>query len=244
MKKFIVPSASSNYPAQGKAYMREGYQIEYLPNLVRTGCDYYDSKYGIIYGVRMSTAAEELAIQLSLERVDQDPRQGGVLKDIFTRKFHHRYAWQWTETGLRVPVCRDPNKYETDNQGRKYWRRTVLIGDEEVGEILVPEGHGRVVVEWDEVFGLPKVTEGTSWPHNSYTTHSWFEPNPDKDNRSGHQDVAVTRGSHWIRGEDERCLAVYEDTTRSSVHASVGFRPVRGPLPKIEEEILESAIPV
>ncbi len=244
MKKFIIPSASSDYPTQGKAYMSERHKIEYLPSLVRAGSNYYNSKYGIVYGVRMSTAAEELAIQRGMEMSGKDPRRGGEFKDIFTRNGHHWYAWQWTETGLRVPAGRDPNKYETDEQGRKYWAREVLIGKDVIGEVLVPEGNWRVVTEWDEVSGIPKVTEEIGRHHTPYISHFRFNPDTQIDNISGHNDVAVTRGSHWLRGEDERCLAVYADTARSFAHASVGFRPVRGSWPKIEKKLLESGIPV
>jgi hypothetical protein len=124
-----------------------GYEIDHASKLVRTGKNYYDSKAQIPEGHRMSTAGEELAIQLAIERAGKDPRKAEVFNDLFGRKNGGWYAWQWTETGLRVPKGRKADKYETDPQGRKYWVREVLEGNEAVGEILVPEGGGRLVAE-------------------------------------------------------------------------------------------------
>ncbi len=229
--------ASSSYPTLGSGYKHSSHSIEYSPRLVRTEKNYYDSRASIPSGERMSTAAEELAIQLGMERSGKDPRQAGVFDDLFARNDSHVYIWQWTETGLRVPKGRNANAYETDAQGRKYWAREVLIGDKMVGEILVPEGRGRVAVEWDEVFGLPRVTDEIKFPHTPYTTHFWFNSNPGKDNKSSHQDVAVWRWSDWHHGEDAWCLDVYAYYARSDAGSNDGFRPVRGSLPEIEKEI-------
>ncbi|MBI4177626.1 MAG: hypothetical protein HY516_04660 [Candidatus Aenigmarchaeota archaeon] len=230
MEKLIVPAVSQTYPTLGKSYKHAGHEIEYSPRLVRTGKDYHASKAGITGGERMSTAAEELAIQLGLERAGQDPRTAGVFDDLFARNEPRIYMWQWTETGLRVPKGRDPRKYETNGQGEKYWVRELLIGSDTVGEILVPEGHGRVVVEWDEVSGLPRATEDIAFPHKPYTTHFWFNVNPGKDRVSGYQDVAVGRGGGWLRDEDARCLVVDASFARSDALSDGGFRPVRGSL--------------
>ena len=235
METLAIHPASSTYPTLDRTYSHRGHQIEYSPRLVGTGRNYHDSRALIPSSQRMSTAAEELAIQRGLERDDKDPRKEAVFDDLFGRNDSHVRIWQWTETGLRVPAGRDPNKYETDRQGRKYWARKLLLGDEVVGEILVPEGNGRVVAEWDEVSGLPSVTENIDFPHNPYTTHLWFNPNPSKDSKSGHQDVAVGRRSLWLRDEDERCLDVDAGFARSDASSHDGFRPVRGPLPEIEK---------
>jgi hypothetical protein len=184
----------------------------------------------------MSTAGEELAIQLALERAGKDTREAEIFNDLFARNVDKIYIWQWTETGLRVPKGRRAGKYETDTQGRKYWIREVLEGDKVVGEILVPEGDGRLVAEWDEVFGIPRVTvENQDFPHNPYTTHFWFNATPNKDSTSGHYDVAVERRSYWHHDVDERCLDVDADYRRLDAYSNAGFRLVRGSFPEIEK---------
>ncbi len=202
--------------------------IQYSPDLVLTGKNYYDSQLLVPEFYRMSTAAEELAIQLGLERAGTDPREAEVFDDLFARNDSKTYMLQWTATGLRVPNGRDPNKYETDSQGRKYFARIVLSGDNETREILVPEGNDRVVVEWDEVSGLPKTTEDIAFPHTPYTTHFLFEQEPLEDSESGHYDVAVRRGKDWRFGENGRCLEVDACYTRWAAASGTGFRPVRG----------------
>ncbi len=236
-ERLNVPAASSSYPALGNSYNRAGYPIEYSSRLVRTGRDYYDSKTQIPEGQRMSTATEELAIQLGLEKAGQDPRKASVFDDLFAKNESKIYMWQWTETGLRVPKGYKADKFEKDGQGRKYWPRTVLIGDKEIGEMLVPEGAGRVAVEWDEVFGIPKATEEIDWPHKPYTTHFWFNPTPDKNNKSGHYDVAVGRSSGWRRVGREGCLVVAADFRRLGMRSNDGFRPVRDSASDVEKEL-------
>ena len=223
--RLVMQPATSSYPSLGVAYDRSRYSIEYLERLVRTGKNYRDSKSRIIEG-RMSTAAEELAIQRDLERAGTDPRQAEQFKDLFGKNASHWYAWQWTETGLRVPKGHDSTKYEY-HQGRKHWAREVLIGKDVVGEVLVPEGNNRVVVEWDEVFGLPRATENIDFPHTPHTTHFWFNENPNKDSVSGHQDVAVGRRSLWRPDGAESCLSVDAAYARSSAVSAAGFRLVR-----------------
>ena len=225
-EKFVVPAATSSYPTLGTAYKLPKYSINHSLRLERTGKNYRDTKAGIPEGIWMSTAAEETAIQLAIERDGKDSRKAKVFDDLFGRNNDSWYAWQWTETGLRVPKGHDPNKYETDSQGRKYWPRIVLIGDREVGEVLVPEGNGRVVVEWDEVFGLAKITEDIPYLHKGYTTHSWFDPMPRKDDISGHYDFAVGRGCGWFHGGG--CLGVVVGYRRWAAVSAAGFRSVRG----------------
>ncbi|MBI4167737.1 MAG: hypothetical protein HY515_02155 [Candidatus Aenigmarchaeota archaeon] len=233
----ILPPASSIHPTLGIVYRPAGHRIEYFTTMTRTGKNYYDSEVGISDDSRMSTAAEELAIQLDLEKTHQDPRKAAAFDDLFGRNDSHWYAWQWTKTGLRVPNGQDPTEYETDRQGRKYWVREVLAGNEVVGKIPVPEGNGRVVVEWDEVFGIPRATKEIGWPHRRYTTHFRFNPNPKKDDTSGHYDVAVGRRSGWPHDVMDRCLVVSADFERSLANSDDGFRTIRGSLPKIEPHV-------
>jgi len=234
-RKLVVPAVSSKYPTPGNAYSHGSYTVNYSPSLVRTGKDYYDSKTGIPEGLRMSTAGEELAIQLALEKAGKDPREAKIFADLFASGIDKIYMWQWTETGLRVPKGRKADAYETGSQGRKYWPRVVLLADKEVGEILVPEGSGRLVAEWDKVFGVPRVTiENKDFPHKPYTTHFHFNSNPGKDSKSGNNDVAVGRRSDWRHDEHDGCLDVDADYGRSDAGSIDGFRPVRGSIPEIQ----------
>ena len=244
-ERLDIQPASSIYPTLGASYKHSGGTVNYSRNLVRTGKNYYDTKRTEIpTGYRMSSAAEELAIQLALEREGMDPRKAEVFNDLFAGGNGGWYAWQWTGTGLRVPKGREASRYETDSQGREYYRRIVLIEDQEVGEILVPEGEGRVVVEWDEVFGMPRVTSSSEGDmrYNNYTTHFWFKPTPEKDSISGHYDVAVGRRGNWLHDEDERCLDVDAHYGRSDAGSSDGFRPVQGSFPEIKKESADASI--
>lgn len=230
-------NSASRYPTRGVTYRQKGYEFFYADRLVHLpNQDFYTVQvqtfvHGLGDGRRMSTAAEELTIQLELERSGQDPRTATVFDDLFARNDDKRYFWQWTATGLRVPPGRKPNDYEVDKRGRKYWVRILLTGNVEIGEVLVPEGNGRVVPHtsdvrdvWDEVSGLPTVTEGLRWPHNPYTTHFWFDPNL--------EEVAVGRGG---RGHSEagECLDVLADCPRLGAAEYTGFRLVQGTAPKI-----------
>lgn len=293
MERLIVPAARSSYPTLETSYHHGGYEVDHARRLVQTGKHYYDSKAEIPEGMRMSTAGEELALQLKYEtaaqllrRIDEqeilgrppseiasilrdyavtesereavsyvfgmesdamqrtfeqggvlipDPRNATIFDDLFGRKNDGWYAWQCTETGLRVPTGREAGKYETDAQGRKYWARIVLDGDKEVGEVLAPEGGGRLVAEWDDVFGVPRVTiENRGFPHKPYTTHFWFNATPNIDDTSGHYDVAVERWSRWHRVVEEGCLDVGARYRRMDASSDGGFRLVRGSRPLIE----------
>ena len=67
-ERLVIPAVSSSYPTLGATYKQGGYEVDHANRLVRTGKHYYDSKAEIPEGMRMSTAGEELAIQLALER--------------------------------------------------------------------------------------------------------------------------------------------------------------------------------
>ncbi len=234
-----IPSANSRYPTLGIEYKRSSYSIRYSPTLTRIGKSYYDLKRDIPGGLRMSTAAEELAIQLGLERSGQDPRKAKVFNDLFGRNDSGWFAWQWTETGLRIPKGYKAHKFEKDSHGRKYWPRIVLVGDQEVGEVFIPEAVGRVVVEWDDFFGVPKVTsdKAEDWQYDNYTTHFFFETNTKrKDSRTGRYDIAIARGSGWYHPGQDACLRVIAYSGRCGAGPDVGFRRVQGSLPEIEKE--------
>ena len=77
-ERLVVPAVSSVYPTLGVAYKHAGGDVNYSRGLVRTGKHYYDSKAEIPEGMRMSTAGEELAIQLALERAGKDPEKDDI----------------------------------------------------------------------------------------------------------------------------------------------------------------------
>src|SRR3989338_4826980 len=96
-ERMDVPAAISIYPTLGNTYTRAAYPIEFSNRLVRTGKNYYDSEPA---NDRMSTAAEELAMQLGLEKAGQDPRNAEAFNDLFGRNNPHDYdphdcIWQW-----------------------------------------------------------------------------------------------------------------------------------------------------
>lgn len=206
-----------------------GYVFKYSQDLVKTGTNYYESKELIPEGMRMSTAAEELAIQNVLERAGVDPRKAMIFYDLLGKNMREWHAWQWTETGIRIPKGYKPNKYETDGQGRKYWPRMVLIGDKEVGEVLIPEGVGRVIVEWNEVFGLPRVTSDKlcDLKLDNHTTHFMFNHSPLKrDDISGNYDIAVVRWAGYLCDTNAICLNVEAYFGHWVSNSDSGFRPV------------------
>src|SRR3989344_3375947 len=127
-ERLVIPAISSSYPMLGANYKQVGYEVNHASRLVRTGKHYYDSKSEIPEGFRMTTAGEELAIQLALEHSGNDPRKANIFDDLFARGSDKVYMWQWTETGLRVPKGRQADAYETDGEGRKYFPRIVLLG--------------------------------------------------------------------------------------------------------------------
>ena len=232
----ILPSTSS-YAGIGE-YSHSGYNIKLSSKLTRTGKNYYDSLKEIPKDSRISLASEDLAIQLGLERAGKDPRKAKEFDDLFARNNNGWYAWQWTLTGLRVPKDYRADKHEKDTQGRIHYLRIVLIGDEEVGEIPVPEGNGKAVMEWDEVFGIPRVTSDKEgdMKYDNHTTHFYFDQSPGKDKKSGHCDVAVARRSSWPRAGHGRCLDVDASYERWYASSDDSFRQVHGSLPAMHKE--------
>ncbi|MFH1630790.1 MAG: hypothetical protein ABIA21_01010 [Candidatus Aenigmatarchaeota archaeon] len=212
-------------------YLRDASSIEYSDRLVRThNKSYYENRSDLSgKDYRMSAQCEELAIQLALEKVGQDPRKAEVFNDLFARNDDKRYVWQWTRTGLRVPKGWEGGKI--DNGVQKY-PRILLDDDQEIVDVMIPVGNGRVVIIWNEATGMPEETADVSWPHEGYTTHFWFNSNPDKDKESGKYDVAVRRWSDW-HDDVHGCLYVSADYLRVYAFSGDGFRPVRGQLPKI-----------
>ena len=244
-KAFDMQRSASVYPSIGRAYSRPSHFFSCSSTLVRTGKNYYDSLQALAEmiergelpaGTRFMTQAEGLAIENSYKKQGKDPRKADEFRDYFAKNSGKVYLWEWTSTGLRVPKGWENGRVDTDGK----YPRIVLEGDKEVGELQVPAGGGKVIVESDEVFGIPTEARDIAFPHEGYHSHWYFNAAPELDKVSGHYDVAVGRGSSWPRAEGERCLDVAADCGRSNAGSDDGFRPVvRGSVPEIEAFRLE-----
>ena len=147
-----------------------------------------------------------------------------------------------------MPKNKHPDELYVVKEGgrlsRKYLRE-VLICNKVVGDILVPEGNGRPVPYtenpedvWYTAFGIPRITSDD--PQIRHTTHLWFNNDPPQDINAGrHRDVAIVRMSYPLNHKDRRCIDIFATYWRFNSGEDYGFRPVKGPLPKIEELDLE-----
>lgn len=284
-RKLAVPAASSYCPELGVTHRLGGYVLDYATRLVMSGFDYYSLRRNVPSGI--STAAEELALQLPYETVclvglladkrllagspDEaksallncartdyeraavehvfeaekklvtDPKLAKVFDDLFARGPDEKRLFQTTDTFLRVPAGKqNPAKPDcADSKGRKSWAREFGIGNEVIGVVYVPEGDGRVVPVtndllgvWDQVTGLPRVTEDDYPINPTFTTRFWFNPYPRKDEISGYRDTGILRGSYWrimdgvIRYNDS--IVVVADHERWLGSGYSGYRPVKG----------------
>lgn len=214
---------------------QSAYEIQYSAQLTAgENKNYYTLLEGLPYGHRISTAAEELVLQLRSEKDNGDLRTAEVFSELFDRgEGKMPFTWQWTSTALRVPESRS-NPLEpdhTDGQGRKYWLRQVVVGHEVVGDIYVPEGSGRLVAEWNEVHGLPAVTvENSPDAQRAHSTHFWFEPYPPVDQHTSQRDIAVGRDGRWPVIHRTGAIAVGADYGRWSTGHGDSYRLVQGSL--------------
>jgi len=217
-------------------------EIIYSSHLIKAPTlNYYQIKEVLPQGYRMSTAVEELKIQLAQEKASKDLREAKPFIDLFSKDKNGNYIWQWTATGLRVPRGWECARYEIDRKGDKRYPRIVLIDDNEVGEVLIPgDGFESEILEWDEVFGLPLQTrEYIPWSHKSCSKHFLFNVTPDKDTISGRYDVSIGRGSYWLRDIGERCVCVLANYGRSAPAFFGSFRPVRASLSRKRSYMLQ-----
>ena len=262
LNTFDAPRAASVYPSIGRAYTSPSHSFSCSPTLVRTGKNYYDSLQALAEMIergelpadtRFMTQAEGLGIENSYKRQGRDPRKAEEFKDYFAKNRDKVYMWEWTSTGLRVP--KGWEKGRVDNGTNKYPRIAIEtnirkaiellrggatwqdIGDslnKEVGELQVPSGGGKVIVESDEVFGIPTEARDIAFPHEGYHSHWHLNAAPELDRVSGQYDVAVGRRCVWHRDEGGRCLGVASSCGRSPAASVGGFRPVRGSVPEID----------
>lgn len=240
-KRLVVAERRSEYPIIGKASTRPAGEILYSARLVPTpDMNFYTVQGSMPEGIRMSTAAEELAKQLEIERAGQDPRKDAFFNDLFGKGPAKKYMLQWTSTGLRVPAGMEaPKSYKEVIDGKIHdvYHFTVLEGDKEVGEALVPLGDGRIVTSWNEVNGIARTTTNEGLPHGKHTTHWYGALKPAVDPTSGKRDVAVGRRGGWRHDGRGRCLYVGAGGRRWGSLSDDGFRPVQGSLvlPTAEE---------
>ncbi len=102
LKELLLPAASSTHPEIGAAYEQDAYAIKYSHGLTipedfrHYSISYYDLKSEIPEGFRMSTAAEELAMQLMYERAINVIRSATMEKkgrtDLHIIRTLRRYA--------------------------------------------------------------------------------------------------------------------------------------------------------
>ncbi len=226
-KKAISPTTSSVYSLIGRAYLREECDFSYSDNLVITSRNYSGSKQileemiargELPEGAVISTAAMEHALDLASLREGIDPRQAKHNNDLFARNKEEKYRFLWTSTLLRTPAGRKSDRYETNKKGSIKYPRDVFEFDEQVGEMLVPQGNGLVVVEFDHAFGVPSETKVIDYPHKGYYAHFWFDESK--------PEVAVGRRGDWHRDGDAGCLLVNANYERWDADSDDGFRPV------------------
>lgn len=248
-RKLVVPVASSSYPELG-IYGHGEYKIKNTLHFTRTpDMSYYQIKGQLPAGYRMSTAGEELDIELDLKRIFKDLSKEKIFDEPPINEYcaGYRmglYIWQCTETFLRVPKGKqNPDKPDyTDSRGRKYWAREFGNGNGVIGVVYVPEGNGRIVPKtndtfdvWDRVTGLPRVTSDSDIDKNRKydSVRFFFNVTPNKDDTSGHCDVSVGRRGNWLHGFVDDFLEVDANNERLTSCLIQGFRPVQGPLPDI-----------
>ena len=182
---------------------------------IKTGKNYFETLKEIQKGSRMTTAAEELKIALSC-KPQEDIKKNYLMPN-------GDWIWLWTSTALRKPKDYDENPSNNVKKinGKKYYFRMLVEGDEVVGSQWIPELG--IVTKWNKKTGLPLETEPqTDENIKKIHTHFWFDENC--------EEVAVVRGCDWHHVE--RCLDVDANYSRWDTGSDVGFRPVRGSLKK------------
>lgn len=231
-ERLIVPAASSCYPTLGMEYSLQAYEIVFERSLLRTGQNCYGSKRFVPCGKRKSTSAEELTVQLGLEKSGIHPRDAEEFRDIFERNMRLQ-----TKTVLRVPRGCDPLRYETED-GRRYYIRICMICDSPIGEFRVPESGFVPYNEdprkvYDLILGIPLVTAGD--PSMAHTARFLFNPEPPPD-RFGNRDVYIGRCSYPLHNRQDRLLDIIATHPRFDADEDDGIRLVQGRLPKIRKE--------
>ncbi len=267
-----APEAVSVNPSALMACIRGAYPFHYPDDIIITGKPVHGSlgvmgkkiKKGELQpGTRFLLQSEGYAIERYSAMQGIDPRNADAFRGYFGKNPEKRYARELTLTAYRIA----PNWLGRKDTNGKYpvtlvepdwkvfaeamgqitepgfdWRD---IGDHlnrEMYDLWLPEGRGKVIVEFDD-FGNPAETRGIPWPHNGYYAHFLLDANPLLGQISGHYDVAVVRGGYWPRVEG-RCLCVgayYRRWGANSLDGfrPDGFRPVRGSVPDVKKYRME-----
>lgn len=230
-----LPTSQSDYPRLDRRYTQNACSIGYSGHSVSVRGNYYDARRKAPHGHGISTAAIEQAIWERLSK-ETDPRTSEEFDHLFGRSPYT----QTTSTGLRVPKGRKPGDYETGPDGRKYWIRTVLVDDKEVGEILVPEDG--IVEEMDPVFGVP--TKTSEKPTGSTVDidrpYFWFNYDPTEDIRTGSYDIGIMIYRFQLQDDYGHRLLIRADAERFFHEDSRAFRLIRGEPPEIVSEKMSS----
>jgi hypothetical protein len=232
-----VQRAVSVFPASDRAYLRPSYLLSFSPSIIRTNDNYYDSQKILIdmketgrlpLDARFMTQAEGLAVERSYLRVGKDPRTAEEFQDYFKNNRDAWHAWEWTLTGLRVPKRWENGKVDI---GTGKYPRIILIGEKEDGEIQIPGGGGKAIIEYDELYGIPIETSKTIQFYKNHYACWYFDPNPKLDEISGQYDIAIVRGGRYDHEDGLLCLIVDANCGRYHTISGSSFRPVYGEIP-------------
>jgi hypothetical protein len=138
--------------------------------VVQTGLSYWRT-VGLVeeYGYRIS-ALEEIGW------LDGGNGRKALSDELFADLLRSSKAlWEWTRICLRAPRGRRSFRSgEEVVRGERFHRADCYLDEERIAEgILLPEGNGRAVVEWDERLRLPRRTSETFGP--AHAAHFHFD---------------------------------------------------------------------
>jgi hypothetical protein len=131
------------------------YMLEYNQRIIRSGQNRPGHIIDVQEGFTASSAEEEMRILLESRERGQRPMDSIAYADLFGKNGY--YAGQRTRTGLRVPKGWENGRCQRNARGDKEYPRILLIGNEENDDVLVPDGRGWFVAEWNDN-GIPRVT--------------------------------------------------------------------------------------
>lgn len=173
-------------------------------HMTRTSLSYWRTSALIPEGFRMS-ALDEIGWLADGGRQPENGDRLGGLKgllhdELFADLLRGREPlWEWTQGCVKAPLGSDSFRAERDSRGCRFYRADYYIGTELIAEgVLLPEGHGRKVVEWHEGLWLPSRTADEDGVE--HIAHFHFDP--------ANRELAVLlcRGSY--ADEDAPCLDI------------------------------------
>jgi hypothetical protein len=184
---------------------------------VQTGLSYWRT-VGFIqeHGYRISALEEIVWLAGGNERI-------ALADELFTDLLRNpKTLWEWTRICLRAPRAgRSFRSYEEVVRGDRFYRADCYLDEQRIAEgVLLPEGNGRVVVEWDERLFLPRRTSESLGP--GHAAHFHFDVNE--------CEVAVLLCKGCYAEETEPCLdlvAVFRRSQNAGYGACRLFGPKR-----------------